>query len=553
MACVATTFTKAAVADFPFTGKLTRAAASRIAKVTAGIVIAVSARLTCDDIELWFILIVLAVFALGKEAKKQPNTNTKKVHRKDSEVMLETPRMLKGLGLCAGPTFTQVFGQAKKGKTVVIMAVFCIMLVLARFMQKEIEVAFVLLGSLGFALRQIQLKVRPSSANTREFSDDRVPVVQKRNRRPREIEADKKSVKTERKKRDVQPIEQVKLLSSDWEAEVEELLSQIGMTPDCEKLVQRLVDAAKEALSPLIPNVEVSGYSAGNPMLNTAFGIAVPEIQVVVKGTSAMLLKSMQAYAGTSLQLEGRKLHKYAVRVCTDQLVLAGFKFRRTSFSMEEPKTCLRVPPRLGICSENMAIDFSVNSETPLHSATLLAECSELDPRVAPLCLLVRRWTRDRGIQYANQGHFPAYAWNLITVFFLQVSGESILPPIAEGFSAKTAGEIQGQNSSKPVAALFKDLIAFYARDFDWQREGICVRLGVRGERTDMDPPFEPKPSVEDPFSVKRNVGSTMTPVGVERLREELQRADQHVSRDASLKELLHLWAPPAQPGQRGS
>mmetsp|Transcript_31537 Transcript_31537/g.69078 ORF Transcript_31537/g.69078 Transcript_31537/m.69078 type:complete len:554 (+) Transcript_31537:90-1751(+) len=553
MACVATTFTKAAVADFPFTGKLTRAAASRIAKVTAGIVIAVSARLTCDDIELWFILIVLAVFALGKEAKKQPNTNTKKVHRKDSEVMLETPRMLKGLGLCAGPTFTQVFGQAKKGKTVVIMAVFCIMLVLARFMQKEIEVAFVLLGSLGFALRQIQLKVRPSSANTREFSDDRVPVVQKRNRRPREIEADKKSVKTERKKRDVQPIEQVKLLSSDWEAEVEELLSQIGMTPDCEKLVQRLVDAAKEALSPLIPNVEVSGYSAGNPMLNNAFSHAMPRIKVVAKATSEQILKIAEARHKSPLPTEGREVDEYAIRVFTRQLVSeAGFMFGRTAFSMDEVWTVLRVPLTLGLCPETVTIALSVNSDTPLHSATLLTECSKLDRRVAPLCLLVRRWTRDRGIQYASQGHFPAYAWNLITVFFLQVSGESILPPIAEGFSAKTVGDIQGQNSSKSVAALFKDLIAFYARDFDWQREDIRVRLGVRGKRTDMAPLLE-KPFVEDPFCVKRNVGANMTPVGAERLREELQRADQLCSRDASLKELLYLWAPAVELGQGNS
>jgi len=531
----------------------------RTAKVMAGIAMAISALFAIDIIQLITICFFLIVFAMAQKSMEPSNTNTYThiVSSKDSEVMSKKPRMLKGLGLRAALPFTQMFGQANKDKVVVIIATICIMLLFSSFTQKKIEAAFVLLVFFVFALRLAKLKSTPALA-AKTFLDDRVPVVQSRNgctqgsNQVPAIEAHTNTVKTKCKKKDVQHVKQGKHRSRGWEAEIQELISQHGMTPQCEKVLQSIIDAVKKALSPLIPHIEVSGYSAGNPMLNNAFSHAMPRIKVVAKATSEQILKIAEARHKSPLPTEGREVDEYAIRVFTRQLVSeAGFMFGRTAFSMDEVWTVLRVPLTLGLCPETVTIALSVNSDTPLHSATLLTECSKLDPRVAPLCLLVRRWTRNRGIQFANQGHLQAYAWDLITVFFLQVSGESILPPMAEGFSSKTVGEIKGQNSSKSVAELFRDLIAFYARDFDWQREGICVRLGVRGKRTDT--PLLEEPLIEEPFSVKRNLGITLNAAGAKRLREELQRADQYCSRGASLKELIHLWDPPVESSKTSS
>jgi len=384
----------------------------------------------------------------------------------------------------------------------------------------------------------------------------------------------KKEVKQECRKPSSVPISAPTFQGVGWEAEVGELLSQIMPTAEGDRIVKDLVRSVKQAIWPLIPEAEVTGFASGNPARGRAYGVAVPEIDIVLSANPDDLLRRLDRKVSTGgrsvLHGDPRKLQKSAIRACTDQLVSkAGFKFRRSAFKSEDPKVTLLAP---GASEGAVSLDFSVNSAMPLHSAALLTECGRLEPRAKELILLVRRWARDRGISHVAKGHLPPYAWSLLAIYFLQAGsedGSGLLPPLA-GFerSAALAGKAGSRTESgserspskdtegqKSTAALFQEFLRFYAKDFNYRNEAVSVRLGRRAPPAIALPlnvivpeaggVTEVAPSIEDPFEVKRNLASGMTADSFARLREELSRADAMCSSGCSLATLLEPWVPP--------
>merc|ERR1719440_161067 len=106
---------------------------------------------------------------------------------------------------------------------------------------------------------------------------------------------------------------------------VEELLDQIRPTPNGEKVVQRIAQVARDAVRAVIPEAEVLGFACGDISRGTAFGVAVPEVDILVSIAPAAIVKRLKTRLskGTSItdDLDMRKLQKSAIRVCTDLLV----------------------------------------------------------------------------------------------------------------------------------------------------------------------------------------------------------------------------------------
>jgi DNA polymerase sigma len=234
-----------------------------------------------------------------------------------------------------------------------------------------------------------------------------------------------------------------------------------------------------------------------------------------------------------------------------------GFKFRRSAFRGQEPKVTLLVPPSLGIHAEAIPIDFSVNSTTPLYNSALLLQCGQIDLRARDLILLVKRWAKDRGVCHAAKGHLSPYAWNLLTVYFLQVGAAEgpFLPPV-EGLKLSLPPPRQitvpGAASKSSVGGLFKEFVHFYNQVFDWHNEVVSVCVGRRAcpAPSSLIPSQEDEgnvgPRIEDPFESGRNMGDCTTAASLLRMREELQRAEELLcARGASLAELLEPWVPP--------
>jgi len=358
--------------------------------------------------------------------------------------------------------------------------------------------------------------------------------------------------------------------ASDLDAQVQELLVQIAPSAEGDKLVQDIAAAVKKALSNLIPEADVMGFASGDVLRGTAFAVAIPEVDIILNATPSAIVERLQSRASRPLphaaKLDARKLQKSMLRACTDELTVAPqFKFRRSAFKGQEPKVTLMAEMN----GKTIPIDFSVNTTTPLYNAALLTECGQIEPRAKELILLVRRWAKDRGVSHAAKGHLSPYAWSLLAIYFLQVwdgQGEALLPNItsfkmSSGLLRKQQKQQRSehaecsQNSAQvSVACLFEQFVRFYTKTFNWRNEAVSVRTGKRAPPS-MSLPLhivtletgstDVAPSVEDPFEPSQNLSDTMTGISLVRLREELARAEDLLTRSASLTELVEPWVPP--------
>jgi hypothetical protein len=364
------------------------------------------------------------------------------------------------------------------------------------------------------------------------------------------------------------PIVAPTFMATDWDSQTVELLGQIAPTVDDEDIVQRLSKRVEDSLKAIIPEAEVVGFASGSLGRNKAFGVAVPEVDIVANVNPAALVRRLGSKSGANIANDEHKLRKMAIRACTDRLVAAGgFKFRRSAFRGEEPKVTLLAPASFGLTADAIPIDFSVNAAVPLYNAALLTECGQMEPRARDLILLVKRWAKDRGVCHAAKGHLSPYTWGLLVLFYLQVTDDEgpYLPKLsnfkmASGLMKNPLGNDSTSwtpSSSKVTAGdLFKKFMHFYSTEFDWRTEAVSVRAGKRQKvETMVKLPLhvivhedgktsEVAPSIEDPFHEAKNLGN-MTSASLVRLREELQRAND-LCTTGSLAELLEPWAPPA-------
>lgn len=376
--------------------------------------------------------------------------------------------------------------------------------------------------------------------------------------------------------------------------QVDELLARISPTPEGDRVVRELTRVAAATVRGLLPEAEVVGFASAGLRGGAAYGVAVPEVDIVASVSPTDLVRRLQGRLtkgsrrhGLSLsRLDGRKLQKSAIRLCTSSLVAAGFKFRRSSFRNSEPKVTLLAPASLGVCTMSVPVDFSVNNITPLYNVALVTECGQIEPRAKALILFVKRWAKDRGVCHASKGHLNPYAWSLLVIYFLQVGVVEegpLLPPL-EGFAASSgllqerpkgaaapvatpaplgsaavaaaaaAGSACSGRAKLRVAELFVEFVRFYTTVMDWREEAVCVRLGRRAPpclSTKLhiicraDGGTEIAPTIEDPFDACQNLGACANEWSLGRLREELSRADGICTSGCTLEELLEPWRPP--------
>jgi len=474
------------------------------------------------------------------------------------------------------------------------MAVLALALLSATAPLELSQLAFAMVGALAYAVIQAltpqEGKLLPKVSASKQMlasSNQDVVVSPVQASIPRRLPS-QGHTRPEIRQPSSQPVSRPTFKATGWDAEVDELVGQITPSSQGEKVVKQLAEKVKRELSSLVPEIEVLGFASGDLVRGTAFGVAVPEVDIVASASPHILASRMQGSRNTAspmrvasgAQADARKLQKSTIRYCTDRLVGTGFfKFRRSAFRGQDPKVTLLASASLGIYNESIPLDFSVNSTTPLYNAALLTECGQIDPRSRSLILLVKRWAKDRGICHAAKGHLSPYAWTLLVIYFLQVGcGVSgpILPPL-EGFklsSGLAVGQpddlIEGGKREAPprankaqaddtvvksVGTLFKEFLHFYTAEFDFRNEAVSVRLGKRAA-PGLGLPLqiilhedgvttEVAPSIEDPFDPKHNLGECSTAMSYARFREEFTRARSLCQNGESLSKLLEPWMPP--------
>lgn len=354
------------------------------------------------------------------------------------------------------------------------------------------------------------------------------------------------------------PVQPPVFQSTGFSAQVSELLELITPSEASEQVAKELAAYTQSIIQEMLSGASVQGFANADILRGTAFGVAVPEIDLVVSADPDCLEQQLQGRLSKGgiprVRMDARKMQKSAIRACTDLLVAAGgFKFRRSAFRCEEPKVTLMGPSTMSVSGQGIPVDFSVNCATPGCHAALVAACGEIDPRSRGLILLVRRWSKDRGVCHVARGHLPPYGWTLLAIFFLQAK-EKLLPPmtgtkVGNDYVVQTsqAGGTAGRPTEGTLGSLFSGFIGFYRNELDLHTEVVSLRVGKREAKSlapSNDEALHPLVHIEDPFDPARNFGAGLSSEGLQRLQEELLRAGNilEAGEEALLSEVLEPW-----------
>lgn len=367
--------------------------------------------------------------------------------------------------------------------------------------------------------------------------------------------------------------------------QVDDLAKQLAVTPETILAVDRLADDVQSIVRSVTPHLAFACIILSEPSFKSPYAAAVPEVCFVAMAPRHLLVNALRKrWLGEDPPEppDNHSLSKSVLRQCTDRLVAAGFKFKRSAFRCEEPYVTLSAPPGRCACAKSVPFAMMVNATFPFEDAIILGFFKKVKPVAEALTMVVKCWAKDRGISHAPSGHLQPLAWTLLVVFFLQVrhgrAGDT-LPPL-QGFplppsmlnrdgvtaavarlcrlSGFTVRRDSHEDSSpeygaRSVGALFAEFLHFFASQFDWGHEVVSVRIGSRTTARgailtvrEGGSPDDAELIIEDPFKPTSNVGSSLTRSGLGRVQDEFKRADSLCQNGADLRDLLDPWCSPA-------
>ncbi|KAL2754009.1 hypothetical protein ACRALDRAFT_2028526 [Sodiomyces alcalophilus JCM 7366] len=211
--------------------------------------------------------------------------------------------------------------------------------------------------------------------------------------------------------------------------------------------------------------------------------------------------------------------------------------------------------PELGL-----ACDMNVNNTLALENTRMVRTYVELDPRVRPLAMIIKYWTRKRILNDAAFGStLSSYTWICLTIAFLQLRDPPVIPalhqikdkrlPNKEGTESLFADDVEklkecgGQNTCSLGELLFQ-FFRYYAHEFNYDKYVLSVRLGrilPRAEKKWMH-----NLCIEEPFNTGRNLGNTADEYSFRGLHLELRRAFDLIS-EAKLAECCEQYVFPKE------
>lgn len=369
-----------------------------------------------------------------------------------------------------------------------------------------------------------------------------------------------------------------------WDNEVEEFVSKIYPSERNDMIVQKFVAAAKKGLAMVFPEARIVGFAYGDISRGKTFGVGVPEVEIFMMCSPEVLIRHLTLTRTKGFcnpeYIDNHKIQQATLRWCSDLLSEVGFEYRKSSTrgidistTTKELKVTLLAPSHLATeltSTRNIAVNFHVNPIYPLYNAALTSATAALDSRALELWLLVKRWAFDRVVCHISKEHgtLPAYAWNMMVIFFLQAGiidaneQEPLLPAMNHfdwscvpkhlprihmpaGMQKWVAPESQADRKA-PV--LLKEFFNFYQHTISWEREVVSIQRGKRGLVPSGLMPHivegQTALAVQDPFDNSKNLAAYLTSIGLTRMKGEIKRADYLCKKSASLGALFEPWYP---------
>ncbi|OUM58423.1 hypothetical protein PIROE2DRAFT_47961 [Piromyces sp. E2] len=205
---------------------------------------------------------------------------------------------------------------------------------------------------------------------------------------------------------------------------------------------------------------------------------------------------------------------------------------------------------RIPICkfrdpTTGLNCDITVNNRVATFNSELIRCYTELDKRVRDIILIIKKWSKCRGINDSKNHYFSSYSFVLLCLSFFQNIEPPVIPNLQKTVEVprkilKNQGSgsfpvtIQYYNEYKKISKYFKTqntmnhselLIKFfdyYSHHYDYNNT-VCSIRSDRGILKKNS--FKTRFAIEDPFIHERNTTSNSREKEKNRIIKEFARA----------------------------
>lgn len=190
-----------------------------------------------------------------------------------------------------------------------------------------------------------------------------------------------------------------------------------------------------------------------------------------------------------------------------------------------------------------LACDMNVNNAAAIENTRLIRTYVEVDPRVRPLAMVVKYWTRKRILNDAGLGGtLSSYTWISLLIHYLQMRQPPILPSLQQRPHQRTVHEDGrlsgfaddlatltgfGQDNEESLGDLLFGFFRYFGHEFDYENDVISIREGRILKKIDKKwhTMVNNRLCVEEPFNTDRNLGNTVDDYAFRGVHLEIRRA----------------------------
>lgn len=308
------------------------------------------------------------------------------------------------------------------------------------------------------------------------------------------------------------------------EAALEQVVLECGLSEEDVRRRRQILSSMEEVIRVTLPDSSLRLYGSSC----TKFGFKASDVNIDVKFPSHMhqpdvLLLVQESLSSSSLygDLQADFHARVPVLICTEK-------------------------------ASGVTCKVSAGNDYAYLTTTYLSAVGELEPRLLPLVIGLRRWAQICHVDQPEEGGLPPYVLALMVIYFLQQCREPVLPAyLGTGIKEFSVSRLmdfrltgleagcvlweycpapeqttpptescyrQGKapllfpadrQSSVRVGQLWLEMLRFYSLEFHMAGHVISVRTNYLLSREARDWPKN-RIAIEDPFAVKRNVAGTV-------------------------------------------
>lgn len=242
-----------------------------------------------------------------------------------------------------------------------------------------------------------------------------------------------------------------------------------AQTLECFRKKVKLKEAIDEILKNVFPYVGV--YIVGSS--SNGFGTCSSDLDICIVVSHEELNQKTEAL--------------WLLRVMANS-------FRKTSFIRNLKVIAAKVPIiKFHDSVNNLDCDINLNNHIGIRNTHLLKCYTDMDWRVKPLVLGIKRWAKYHEINDASQQTISSYTLTLMTIFFLQNCQPPVVPVLQDNEESKKYFDLErdirslklnetlpvwASSNTESIGELFGRFLDYYS-NFKFEYNIISVRKGT--------------------------------------------------------------------------